>query len=145
MSSPGNTIPLPFVAELPPLTMDSNHNSPTLLEDKSDKKSLLPPINVSSVDGQAEHGVKDAASSKYATSGNGVSLGSGDSANNPISPKTPISPRQYNFERKDETAIQHYITKAHTSVRQGQYYLLARVVGFSSGALSSTVTSRLCG
>ena len=100
--------------------MDSSNDAPSLPEDKSGKKSLLPPIDMSCVDGQAEHEVKDAASSKYATSGNAVSLDSGDSANKPISPKTPISPRQYNFKRKDETEIQHYIAKAHTSVRQGQ-------------------------
>lgn len=120
MSISGNIVPLPFVTELPPLTMDSSNDTPKLPQNKTDKKSFLPPVDMSSVDGQAEHEVKDAASSKYATSGNAVSLGSGDSANNPISPKTPISPRLYNFKRKDETDIQHYIAKAHTSVRQGQ-------------------------
>ena len=99
--------------------MASSNDIPKLPENKPDKKSLLPPIDMSSGDGQAQHEVKDEASSKDATSGNGVSLGSGDSANKPISPKTAISPRLYKFNRKDETEIQHYIAKAHTSVRQG--------------------------
>ena len=121
MSTTDNSVPLPFVTELPPVTTEKNKSSPTLPETKSDKQPTLdPPINMTSVDGQAEPEVKETASSKYSTSGKGVSLISGDTVDHPISPKAPISPREFNFNRKDENEFQLYIAKAHTCVRQGE-------------------------
>jgi hypothetical protein len=100
--------------------MASHNESPTLPQsipvEDPDAITPAPPLTA---DEQTESDMKDTASNKYATSGNAVSLLSGDTVDSPVSPKTPIPPRQYNFDRNDEKEFHHYITKAHTCVRQG--------------------------
>ena len=125
MSTSDNPVPLPFVTELPPMTMNTKKSSPSLTESKSNNQPAHnTSINKAQVDDKAKPEVKETVSSKDNSSGNGVplSLISGDSVDNPVSPKTSIAPRRYHFEHKDEKDLHFYIAKAHTCVRQGKHY-----------------------
>lgn len=116
-------VPLPSVPEVTsPSTPEGTGIVPTMTQENPEKDGVTthPPS-----DGNHELESKDAKST------DGVSAVGGDTGDHPISPKTPVSPRRYQYAPRDERDLQHWITKAHSCVRQGKSLILTSQFQFT--------------